>query len=75
MPNRKPKPKPTYTLKQKQEARLRAARKKRAANLGSEGPKRSMPSGRMTAAQRRAADQRMDEKGRVTSRLFRRSAR
>jgi len=72
MPNDKPK-KSRYTLKQRQDARLKAARKKRAAYLGSEGPKRSVPSGRRTAAQRRAADQRMDAKGRKTTRMFRRS--
>lgn len=74
MPGKKPSPKPTYSMKQKQDARVKAARKKRAVYLGSEGPKRSKPSGRMTAAQRRAADQRMDAKGRVTNRLFRQSA-
>lgn len=74
MPNRKPKPKPTYSLKQKQDAKLKSARRKRAEYLGTEGRKRSMPSGRMTEAQRRAADLRMDAKGRTTTRLFRQSA-
>lgn len=69
----KPKPKSRYTLKQRQDARLKAARKKRAAYLGSEGPKRSVPSGRMTPAQQRAADMLMDAKGRATSQAFRRS--
>ena len=70
MSKKKNEKKSAYTLKQRQDAKLKYLRMERAKRLGAEGPKRSMPTGRMTDAQRRAADARLDRMGAITSKRF-----